>query len=457
MPPVMRILIVSPHFPPSNAADMHRVRLVLPYLKGQGVEAEVLTVAAEQVAAPLDPWLAAGLPVEVPVHRVQALSLRWARVPGLGSLAVRARAALQRRGDALLGTGAFDLVYFSTTMFGVHTLGVHWKRRFGIPFVMDYQDPWVSDYYRNHPQVPPPGGRLKYALADRLARYQEPGVLRACSGITSVSAAYPEQLARRYPWLRFVGGDEAPAATAGAPSCGQVTMPVTVLPFPGDDRDFRRLQGESVRQRVFNREDGLQHWVYVGRGGGDMRFALRALFGALRRVRDERGARALEGLRLHFIGTSYAAAGRGQKTVEPLAAEFGLEAAVREHTDRIPYSETLSCLQESTALIVPGSDDPGYTASKVYPYLLAGRPLLAIFHEASSVATVLRTAGGGNLVTFRPDEPEEAVMERVWASPGLRTLEIPHIQLAAAAFEPHTARAQARHLITFWNQCLTRA
>ena len=38
----MKILIVSPHFPPTNAADMQRVRLILRYLKEAGVEAEVL-------------------------------------------------------------------------------------------------------------------------------------------------------------------------------------------------------------------------------------------------------------------------------------------------------------------------------------------------------------------------------------------------------------------------------
>ena len=65
----MRILIISPHFPPSNTADMQRVRLILPYLQEQGVAAEVLVVGSEAVASPLDPWLAAGLPAEVPVHR----------------------------------------------------------------------------------------------------------------------------------------------------------------------------------------------------------------------------------------------------------------------------------------------------------------------------------------------------------------------------------------------------
>ena len=200
----MRLLIVSPHFPPTNAADMQRVRLILPYLKEAGVEAEVLGVESEQVASPKDPWLIPGLPPDVPIHRARALGLKWRRVPGLGTLNFRSYGALRRMGDELLRNGNFDLVYFSTTQFRAHLLGPRWKRRYGVPFVMDYQDPWVSDYYREHPEVTPPGGRLKYAITSWLSRRDEPRVLRECSGITSVSDAYPQQLENRYDFLKIL-------------------------------------------------------------------------------------------------------------------------------------------------------------------------------------------------------------------------------------------------------------
>ena len=210
------ILILSPHFPPSNAPDMQRVRLLLPYLREQGWEAEVLAVEPGQVAAPVDSWLTDGLPPDVPVHRVAALGLGWGRIPGLGMLIFRALGALRRTGDALVKSGRFNLVYFSTTQFGVHTLGPRWQRRFGVPFVMDYQDPWVNDYYRQHTAAVPPGGRIKYAVADRLNRWAEPRVLRHCAGITSVSGEDPRQLrsgrrARRHAGTRIVqrhGGDD---------------------------------------------------------------------------------------------------------------------------------------------------------------------------------------------------------------------------------------------------------
>ncbi|MFM8720242.1 MAG: glycosyltransferase, partial [Chthoniobacterales bacterium] len=382
-----RVLIVSPHFPPVNAADMHRVRMVLPFLRENGWEAEVLAVRSEAVAAPKDEWLEAGLPEDVPIHRVKALGLGWSRVPGLGTLGWRALPATQRAGDALLREKKFDLVYFSSTQWPVHLAGPHWKRRSGVPFAMDYQDPWVNDYYRRHPEVTPPGGRLRYAAADALSRWTEPRVLRECSGYTSVSEAYPADLTRRYPW--------------------SATIPHVVMPFPGSERDFERVRSEDVRQTQFDPQDGKRHWVYVGRGGKDMETAAHALFRAV-----AEHARTSSGFRgqvvMHFIGTSYAPAGTGRATISPIAAEYGISEMVREHPDRIPYSETLRCLLDATSIIALGSNDASYTASKIYPCLLAGKPLLVVCHEQSGVVRLLEEVGGGVCVTFGGERSGDA-------------------------------------------------
>ena len=458
----MKILIVSPHFPPSNAADMQRIRLILPYLKESGVGVEVLGVEAEQVACPRDPWLVSGLPSDVPIHRVRSMGLKWSRIPGLGVLSFRAMGVLLRKGDELLRSGKFDLVYFSTTQFATHLLGPTWKKRLGVPFVMDYQDPWVSDYYREHPEVAPPGGRLKYALMDRLNRRNEPRVLKKCSGITSVSPDYPKQIAKRY------GYSVAPLNPKSLILNPQNFLPSLVIPFPGEDRDFERVRAEGITQRVFDPKDGLRHWVYVGRGGKDMTAAVRGIFRAIKKMsesdsenkesglgsRHEGGSNFLKTLRIHFIGTSYAGAGRGVKSIEPIAIEEGLGEIVSEHTDRIPYSETLRCLIDADALVVPGSNNPSYTASKIYPYLLAGKPLLAVFHEMSSVVSLIRSVGGGVVIPFATGEETESIAERIGAEWLANQLFEQAVPLNIDAFAPYTARAQAGQLAEFFRSVL---
>jgi len=436
----LRVLLVSPHFPPSNAPDAQRVRMVLPYLGEFGIEAEVLAVEPDQVEAPLDPWLEELLPESVPVHRVKALGLSYSKLPGFGTLSPRAYQPIRDKGDELLKDRSFDLVYFSTTQFGVIPLGPRWKDRFQVPFAMDYQDPWVNDYYRDHPEVRPPGGRLKYGVATRISRVLEPQILRECSGITSVSAAYPQQLRERYPWLQLgeSGSDQE--------------MHCKIMPFPGDERDLEQVKLSGITQDIFDPEDGRIHWVYAGRCGADMQFALCGLFGALRDL-GKRCPEELAQLRLHFIGTSYAAEGSREETVMPVAREYGLEAIVEERTSRVPMSVVLKCLLDAHTLVLPGSDDPSYTASKIYPYLLAKKPLLAIFHQDSSVVGLIREVGGGKVVSFRTGEEVGALASRIQKEGLGDSLEVARVSLDPQRFAPHTAREQARSLSKFFRHC----
>lgn len=422
------------------------------------MNATVLAVSPASVRAPLDPWLVAGLSDTVPVHRVEGLGVAWCKIPGLGTLTNRAMGALRKVGNRQLSVHKkecrpFELVYFSTTEFGIHKLGPYWKKKFRVPFVMDYQDPWVNDYYEKHPEIVPPGGRLKYSISNWLAKKAEPYVLKHCSGITSVSPAYPKQLKERYSFL-------------------QDYFPELVAPFPGDERDLDRVRADSsISQTVFNPNDGCIHWIYIGRGGRDMQVALRGFFAALRsRLRlsddglDRENPRnhascsslSASNLRIHFVGTSYASAGRGIKTIEPIANEYGLHGVVVEHTDRIPYSQTLRCLLDADALIVPGSNDPGYTASKIYPYLLARKPMLAIFHKSSSVADVIDRVGGATLVTFDGSENVDQLKNDVLAKWLDLRAYAQAKPLDVEKFEIYTARYQAKQLADFFASVLER-
>ncbi len=392
------VLIISPHFPPINAADHQRVRMAIPYLPEFGWEPTVLAVAPEFVQAPRDEWLLRTLPETLEVHRVNALPVELTRRVGLSTLAFRCRRAMRLKGDELLATRRFDLIYFSTTQVGVHRLGPRWKRKYGVPFVLDLQDPWVNDFYRRNPTVRPPGGRLKYAVAQASARRDEPRCLRAASAVTTVSARYIDDIARRSPWVdrnRF-----------------------HVLPFGAAERDFEIARQFPVPQQHIDFSDGLEHWVAVGRGGQDMRTALKALFRGFREALRIDPVR-FQRVRMHFLGTDYAAGARARETVRPVAVEEGVGDYVVEQPHRIPFSEALQCIVQPDLLLVMGSDDSGYNPSKVAPYLMSGRPVLAILHPESPAAAVVENAGGA-LVRFDADgeRTAAAVTDKMRSLPG---------------------------------------
>jgi hypothetical protein len=390
---VRRVLIVSPRFPPTNAADIHRVRQSLPYLAEFGWEAVVLAVEPEFCDAPTDPLLLDTIPAATSVVRTEAVSPRLTRYFGISSLDLRAHMHLKAAGVKLLELGQFDLIYFSTTAFGIMSLGPQWAQRFGLPFVLDLQDPWVSEYHDDPNAGPPPGGRLKYAIMQALARRQERKTMAHAKHIISVSAAYPQILTRRYDFLN--------------------DNQFTILPFGAPEIDLELVKRAGIRQQVFERNDGNQHWVYIGRAGHDMALALSAFFKALARARCQYPA-FYDNVRLHFVGTTYAQGSRAVASVAPIAESYGVGDLVEERPHRISYFETLQCLIEADALIVPGSDDPSYTASKLYPYILAKRPLLAIFHERSSVVDVLQKTGAGIVVPFASGVSTEALSDMIY-------------------------------------------
>ena len=424
------VLIVSPHFPPVNAADMHRVRISAAHFRTFGWNPVVLAVAPEYVEGVQEPLLLQTLGPDAAVVRVRAVPARCTRPFGIGNLGLRALPFLYAAGCRLIREHAADLVYFSTTMFPVVPLGRLWKRRLGVPFVVDMQDPWLSDYHRDRPDaVKPP----KYRAALRMHAWLEPWTMPEAGGLIAVSADYIDTLRRRYPALENV--------------------PAAVLPFGAAPADFEVVRRQPQPNRFFQ-PDGSLHGVYVGRGGADMAPALRILFGAFQAGLREQ-PRLFSKVRLHFIGTDYAPAGRARKTILPVAEEFGLARFVAEHPARIPYFEGLQLLLDSDFLIVPGSDDPQYTASKIYPYILARKPLVAVFHRRSSVCGVLRQTGAAQPVAFDPANAAEAYSAQLlglWTDLLERLPFVPRVDWDA--FAPYSAVETARRQCALFSQVL---
>lgn len=427
-----RVLIVSPHFPPFNAADMQRVRMSLPHFREWGWEPSVLAVAPG-AADRLEPLLCETLPADVAVERTRSLPSGLTRVAGIGNIALRALPFLYAQGRRLIRQQRIDLVYFSTTMFLSMPLGRLWKRASGTPFVLDIQDPWFSDYYASHPSATRPP---KFALAQRLHGALEPWTMAAVDGLVAVSGVYLETLRRRYGRLEHV--------------------PSAVLPFGASTDDFAVLDRTPQPNRHFTPGDGYVHGVYAGRGGPDMATGLSILFGALRANIDG-GHEPFGRTRLHFVGTDYAADARARPTVMPVAERAGVSDRVAEDTTRAPYFEALQLLRDADFLLVVGSDDPSYTASKIFPYVLARRPLLAVLHERSPLVPLLREWKAGVVVTFPsapdPGRIDAAVRELAAEWRALLTdTEAPRTDWSR--FQPFTAREMTRRQCALFDAVL---
>jgi hypothetical protein len=404
---------------------MHRIRMALPFFGEFGWEPLLLTIDPSEQEGIKDEMLAGTIPASA--RRWQAGCVpKWMTAwAGLRDVGLRSLAHLAMTGDRIIRTERPAVALFSTTMFPVMALGRYWAWRHELPYILDIQDPWFCDSLRS-------AGRMnwKRQLVNFAASFLEPfSVLRAAH-VVAVSPGYVETFRRRYPAIAANG--------------------LSVLPFGAAETDYAYLRASRIHQRAFDPFDGKRHWVYVGRGGKDMAFALRSLFQSLQHTASSQ-PRLLAELRLHFIGTDYASKERATKTIEPLAHEFGLGEIVTEITDRIPYFEALQCLLDAHALIVPGSDDPQYTASKIYPYVLSRKPILAIFHSQSTVVDVMKATGAGTVVTFNSGDSICDVAARISATTWLQQPLLP--ATVWSRFEPYTAREMTRRLCLVFDSC----
>lgn len=357
-----RVLIVSPHFPPVNAPDCQRVRMSLPYYRQFGWDPVVLAVDARHRADWRDDSIMESLPQDVRVRLCGAFPRELTRLVGVNNLGLRCATQLNRAAHELLRRERFDLVFFSTTQYLVTPLGRLWQRRFGVPYVVDLQDPWRSDYYER-PGAPNPPGGWKYQFARFTAWLFEERTLRDAAGLMSVSPHYFRDIQARYSW---------PALP-----------PHEVIPFGAPQADFEYVAAHAgARTPAVKLPAGVFNLVATGGLGPPFSHAVRVLFSGLRRLRDTQPELATR-LRLHFIGTSYADPEHAQKFAQPIADAYGVGDLVNEMPSRVGYMDSLRIMHAADGLLLLGTDDPSYSPSKIYPYYLATRPVLALAHDGS--------------------------------------------------------------------------
>jgi glycosyl transferase family 4 len=381
-----RVLMISPHFPPDSTAATHRVRLLAPHLPAHGWRPTVLTVDPRDYEGRLDPALASSVPADIDVVRCRAWPVARVRPFGFGDLGIRAFGGLQRAATSLMTREPFDAVFITIYPTYPALLGPRLKARFGVPFVLDYQDPWVGEWGRS---VGPNGradvkSRASRALASRL----EPVALRAADAVTAVSRATFELALARNP----------------------AACPVTTaeLPIGWDVRDFDRVRARGNRGP--RRAPGDPFRIsYVGTLLPAGHETLRALFAAVDRLRAS-GPDVAGRLRMRFVGTSNQRSPQVPHVVREIAREFGLDDAVQEEPSRVDYFDALDALVDADAVLLLGSREAHYTPSKLFPALLSERPLLAIYHQDSTAIDLLRQAGGEpgvRVVTYGDDGPAD--------------------------------------------------
>jgi hypothetical protein len=378
-----RVAIIGADFVPSSLPPATRIRFFARYLPEFGWQPVVITTDPKYYDWSVDQENEKLLPESLEVIRTRALSSSWIRKVGIGDIGMRSLWYHWKALQKLCRESSIDLVFIPVPPSVPMVLGRLANLKFGIPYVIDYIDPWVSEYYWKVPKSERPP---KWPLAYAMARILEPFAIKRVGHITGVSQGTTDGVVNRYSRLSVTDATE--------------------IPYGAEPSDFEYLRNHPRTNSIFDKRDGLFHLSYIGACIPGMHPTVRALFQAFRAGLSKE-PELFSKVRFHFVGTSYAKDGANGRLAE-IAAATDIEQFVDERTARVAYLESLQIMLDSDALFLVGSDEAHYTASKVFPCLLARKPLLALFHEESTVNGVLRNSKAASTVSYSQKEPPDS-------------------------------------------------
>lgn len=373
----MKILLISYHYPPDRAVGGQRARKVADALHAAGHDVRV--VAAGD--APDDDHVRRVVPIRSSRDVHAALRRRYGGSGGRGSSHASggeeaassdiARTPFWKRwifsliwlpddkqgfippavARALrLPSWSPDLIYTTAPPPSVHLAGLLLKALTGAPWVAEFRDPWTANPWK-------------------------PAYMRS---------AFSDWFERKLEWLCVESADLVVAVSDGIADRLEDTGTTTrIRVIRNGIEDLR--SAETVT--AIPRSGGPFEIVYAGSF-----YHTRDPFPFLDAVKQVVGDRALGpgDLQIRFLGPTDAYDGR---SLSDHLREADLVEYVRLE-GWVDPAESLALVQAADALLLLALDQPDQVPNKVYEYLGARRPILAVADENGETARMLRRAGG---------------------------------------------------------------
>jgi hypothetical protein len=378
-----KILIISPFFPPSNLAAVHRSRLFAQHLPSFAWQPTILMVDEKYYEEQLDYNLVKLLPEGLHIEKAGAFPVTRPRL--IGDLGLRAFFQLYRKAKKVIKKENIDFLYIPIPPFYAALLGRWLHASTGVKYGIDYIDPWVHFF---------PGSDRRFSRhwwSTKLAKFLEPIAVKNAALITGVAEGYFEGVRKRNPQLLktcFFGA----------------------MPYGGEEDDHKLVKELNLRPYLFQAKSGILQMVYAGAMLPKAYAPLEAIFQS---IKENPGI--FENIEFHFIGTGSTPDNPEGYNIRPMAQKYGLwETRVFEYPKRIPYLDVLVHLEAADGVFILGSTEPHYTPSKVYQGVLSKKPVLAVLHKKSSAVEVIRKAGAGLVLDF-DGEQEVAMIQRSFA------------------------------------------
>lgn len=366
-----RVLMIAYHYPPvKGSSGVQRTLNFSRYLGHFGWEVAVLTVHPRAFEA-VGNDLLKDVPAEVRVKRAFALntakhlSLRGA-YPRF--LALPDRWSTWWLGGVTSGLGIIrrwrpDMLWSTYPIATAHLIGLTLNKLTKLPWVADFRDPMIEENYPTNPDI------------RRVYQWIERKTVAAASRVVVTTPGTARRYARRYAEL---ASDKWVTIDNGY-----------------DEESFRAAEALVTRSNASARPLTLLHSGILYPSERDPT----AFFQALAELRDS-GEVTRDKLRVTLRATSYDEHYRGVLTRMPLDDIVALAPGV-------PYQEALAEMMSVDGLIIfQAANCNDQIPAKLYEYLRARRPILALTDRNGDTAQTLLSHG---VDTVWPLDDKEAI------------------------------------------------
>jgi len=367
---MQNILIIYPHWPPSNLAGVHRARLIANYLHDYNWHPIVLTVHPDFYEEKHDWDMLKTVSDTIEVHQVKAYKVGKPRI--IGDIGLRAFLQLKKAALKLLKEREIKFIWIPIPSFYIAILGRLLYNKTKIPYGIDYIDPWVRDISNRI--------NLRSVLSLRIAKLLEPYAVKKACLISGVSEAYYKPVLERNfknKEIQHIG-----------------------MPYGFDPNDHL-IKIENIKY-PWDDFNACIPYVYAGAFLPNSGLFIDLLFKGLYKLKNEN--RLNERIKLFFIGTgNYSHKSISEYAKENLVSEF-----IVEIRDRFPFLHVLNFLSAAKGVLLIGSTEKHYTASKTFQSILSIRPVYSILHAESTAVEIFKECNADNyLVEYLEDEKTE--------------------------------------------------
>lgn len=365
-----KVLIVAYYFPPSGGAGVQRTLKFAKYLPEFGWEPVILTVDESADFPARDPELMDELPDHINIYRskifepyglyrkltgkhdqaVDIANLVQGEQPGLAqrlSEWVRAtffipdarcfwRWTAVRKGLQIIRENNIDAIYSTAPPYTCHVIGEILHRKTGIPWVADFRDSWVG--WLSAPERKGFSHKIDWNLEDQ--------VLKQADRTITVTTGVKEDLLSRH---KDVSQNKWHLISNGF-----------------DAADFEGMSGKPDPDKFILTYTGS---LYGNRNPMALFEAVQNLLKTQPDLKDK--------LRLRFVG----------RMDQGYARAFESLGSMVEFISYVTHEQSIQYLLDSTALLLIIDDAPankGIVTGKVYEYLSARRPILALAPEGEA-------------------------------------------------------------------------